>query len=473
MNRNEAQAHCILTWGLLNPTIVSIGLREASRRPQHDLCELLTRYKRLSSSQADQVRRAVERAIENRQINVEASGAGSPYGSRPSSSGIHSPGAAGAAKSGPRSSKTVNDTTLESDVVNSINEVDDLINTLRMSAPGQGTVQPEKLPGHSSGELGPKEIDRLQDKLQTVRMDKATKELESSADLGSRENSSYMGIQFTRFRILGEIASGAMGVILRAFHLPSRKVVALKILFEDETDETVFARFRREAKVLERLSHPHIVQVIDHGYENNDPYLAMEFILGRHLKELVEKNKSQGTLPKIESLAPIFIKIASALSYCHSMGVVHRDVKPTNILVENASGRPVLVDFGLVKRDAKVLYTSVHASLSNRGEILGTPAYMAPEQLDAKGSHGEINGSTDIWGLGATLFFCITGQTPFAEKTAMSTYVALLSREPRRARDLNKYVPHWLDELCNACMRRKQDQRASLNDFVNCLKTRA
>lgn len=466
MNRNEAQAHCILAWNLLTQATVNVGMREVLRRPEHDLCSLLVYYKRLTPSQADQVKRAVDRAIKNRQITLEP-----------------------VSDSSEKKTQPLN----QAQLLEKIEKTNDLINTLRMSAPHQPVNPPAvRDPGLSE----PEDLavaDDLQDGLSTLRVQRkkpgesdsqamsqsaessgevladTTKESQRTAALN--ESGTYMGMKFTRFDILGEIASGAMGVILRAWHIPSKKVCALKVLFDDELDKTVFARFRREAKVLARLDHPNIVKIIEHGYENDDPFLAMEFIVGKNLKQHVYREiANRGAPPDPNWSIDILLPIAKAIQYCHERGAIHRDIKPTNILVES-SGRPVLVDFGLVKKTT-ILNTSVNASLSNKGEILGTPAYMAPEQLDAKGSHGEIREKVDVWGFAATLFFCLTGQTPYQEESAMATYLALLTKDPRRVQAVNPRLPSWLDQLCHSCLRREISQRPTMATVISRLENR-
>lgn len=464
MNRNEAQAHCILAWNLLTQATVNVGMREVLRRPEHDLCSLLVYYKRLTPSQADQVKRAVDRAIKNRQITLEPASDSSEKETRPLSS---------------------------AQLLAKIENTNDLVNTFRMSAPRE-SINPPAL--RNPGLSEPEDLavaDDLQDGLSTLRVSRKKPEQDPRAQSQSGEGSgeilvdttkesqrslvnesgTYMGMKFTRFDILGEIASGAMGVILRAWHIPSKKVCALKVLFDDELDKTVFARFRREAKVLARLEHPNIVKIIEHGYENDDPFLAMEFIVGKNLKDHVRKAiKTQGKAPKPSWAIDILLPIAKAVQYCHERGAIHRDIKPTNILVES-SGRPVLVDFGLVKKTT-ILNTSVNASLSNKGEILGTPAYMAPEQLDAKGSHGEIQEKVDVWGFAATLFYCLTGETPYQEESAMATYLALLTKDPRRARAVNPKIPSWLDELCHSCLQREISKRPTMATIISRLENR-
>ncbi|MDF1663482.1 MAG: serine/threonine-protein kinase, partial [Planctomycetota bacterium] len=464
MNRNEAQAHCILAWNLLTQATVNVGMREVLRRPEHDLCSLLVYYKRLTPSQADQVKRAVDRAIKNRQITLEPVSESSERETRPLNS---------------------------AQLLEKIEKTNDLINTLRMSAPRESLNPPAvRNPGLSEPEDLASAND-LQDGLSTLRVsrkksDGAAKGMSQSGDDSGEllvdttkesqrsvvnESGTYMGMKFTRFDILGEIASGAMGVILRAWHIPSKKVCALKVLFDDELDKTVFARFRREAKVLARLEHPNIVKIIEHGYENDDPFLAMEFIVGKNLKDQVKKElKARGAPPEPSWAINLLIPIAKAVQYCHERGAIHRDIKPTNILVES-SGRPVLVDFGLVKKTT-ILNTSVNASLSNQGEILGTPAYMAPEQLDAKGSHGEIQEKVDVWGFAATLFFCLTGQTPYQEESAMATYLALLTKDPRRAKTVNPNIPSWLDQLCHSCLQREISKRPTMATIISRLENR-
>jgi predicted Ser/Thr protein kinase len=460
MNRNEAQAHCILAWNLQTQAAVNIGLREVQRRSGHDLCSLLVHYRRLTLSQADQVKKAVDRAIANEQLTLKRDVSSNKKRRRePLSSAL---------------------------LLKKIGKTADLIKTLKMSAPDKSLnpVAKRDLAHSEPEDLASSQ--ELQDRLGTARLDrkpihskppgrqetgKSLADTTRESQNNSSSSGSFMGLTFTRFDIRGEIASGGMGVILRAFHRPSKKICALKVLFSDESNQTVFARFRREAKVLGHLDHPNIVKIIEHGCENNDPFLAMEFIIGRNLKEIVEKKYTQKNLkPEAKWATETLLPIARAIDHCHEKGAIHRDIKPRNILVES-SGRPVLVDFGLVKK-TNFLTTSVNASLSLPGEILGTPAYMAPEQLDAKGSHGEIMEQTDVWGFAATLFYCLTGQTPYCDESAIATYLALLTKDPRRVREVNSAIPEWLDQLCYDCLQRQADKRPTMTAVIARLEDR-
>lgn len=280
-------------------------------------------------------------------------------------------------------------------------------------------------------------------------------------------------MKLDRFETIATIASGGLGMVLKARHRPTGKLTALKVLFKDGDDETRkrrLGRFHNEAKVLSKLEHPNIVRLIDYGEDQGDTFLAMELIEGRDLGRMVEEVRLRRCAPPPgQWTLEVIATIARALQYCHARGIVHRDVKPSNIIIENVSQRPVLVDFGLVKNDRSDEDSSIYALLSVNGEVVGTPAFMAPEQVDASGTFGEVDAKTDVWGLGATLFHMFTGEMPYKARTAQALMIALLTEDPRRLRDLRPAAPAWLDALIANCMQRDPKARYSIQDLLSAL----
>jgi serine/threonine protein kinase len=259
---------------------------------------------------------------------------------------------------------------------------------------------------------------------------------------------------FGDYAILGEIARGGQGVVYRARH-PSGKVVALKVLLEP--DASTLKRFGQEARVLAKLGHPNLLRVYEHGSSEGAPFLAVELIEGQDLYVLLKENG----LPRPEWVATVLVKVALALEYCHQRGVIHRDLKPANVLVERATQRPVLVDFGLVKRDPNQMHlTSIDDAsvLSLSGTIKGTPEYMSPEQVNPS-EYGDVGATTDVYGLGAVLYHLLTGAPPFTGRAAVVVMRKVTRKAPKSPRELNPSIPAPLADLCLRCLAKSQADR--------------
>lgn len=279
---------------------------------------------------------------------------------------------------------------------------------------------------------------------------------------------------FEKFEVLETLASGGYGLVYKAKHKASGRLCAVKVLLDQGWEaheyEKICGRFKREAFTLSELRHPNIVRGVACGTENGSPYLAMELISGSNLRESVDQSYGAGAQPDFDWLLGIFKDVARALLFCHEKGVIHRDVKPSNIVIEEESHRPVLIDFGMVKADREKLSKSWYTQLSMPGEVVGTPAFMAPEQICAKGTYGDINEETDVWGLGATLFYCLAGTTPYRERTAMSTFIALLSKDPERVSAYQANIPGDVDQLVADCLQRESDKRPTMTQFISRLE---
>lgn len=270
------------------------------------------------------------------------------------------------------------------------------------------------------------------------------------------------------YAILREISRGGMGIVFEAKHKQSGQEVALKVMLSSEASATDRARFDREAKALQGFTHPNIVKFYDAGVDaqGNEPYFAMEFVKGRDLKEVIESHKkAHGAMPDLPWMLRVLKPIASALARCHSKQIIHRDLKPQNILIEEKTQRPVLVDFGLVKRAKTADGENFEHSLTKAGDVLGTPAYMAPEQLDPE-EFGKPDQTTDTWGFGGILLYCLTGHAPYKGSTNFNIYKKVMTESPPRARSLNKDIPPWLDELCAQCFQRDRMLRPTMEQIV-------
>ncbi|MDF1661246.1 MAG: protein kinase [Planctomycetota bacterium] len=292
----------------------------------------------------------------------------------------------------------------------------------------------------------------------------------------------YEGIE--RYSVLEEIGRGGMGRVYLAKVKETGADVVVKTLLKlkkDKKGERQLERFRREGIALAQLNHRNIVRVIDFRMSGQSaagrhvyPYLVMEHIEGQTLERL-SRNLRHGHAgpPDIEYVDKLFAPLAEALSYCHEKGIVHRDVKPANILIEedqDSIGRPVLVDFGLVKMDPDKLRESLEMSqaLTKAGQTIGSPAFAAPEQLH--GNTAKFGPAMDVWGFGATLFWFLTGQLPYNAKNMAELYAASRKRDPDRVKSFEPLIPHWLDELCSLCLQREPDDRPSMAVVVELLQ---
>lgn len=269
------------------------------------------------------------------------------------------------------------------------------------------------------------------------------------------------------YLVEGELSRGGMGVVLKGRRLrgPSDgpdEPVAIKFLLNADFTADDLLRFEREMRVLIRLKHRNIVEIKDLGAVGGRPYLAMELIDGIELKAAVDFHWKAGAPPPWRESVERVLAVARALEYCHARGVVHRDVKPQNILIERGTGRAVLADFGLIRREG----VGATRSLTASGVILGTPAFMAPEQFSPGGDFGELGPPADVWSLAATLFYCLTGRPPYPQGNPVSIVQAMLAAAPPSASSLNPEVPLWIDALLTACFQRDADRRPTIGAVV-------
>lgn len=267
----------------------------------------------------------------------------------------------------------------------------------------------------------------------------------------------------TQYQVLQELGRGGMGVVYLAQHRVTGARCVLKLMLAKSPSLDDKARFEREAQSLAQFKHRSIVGIKEYGSWNGQPFFVMDHIDGQDLKSHVDKQLAEtGQVPDFEWTRKLFIALIDALIICHSQGVIHRDLKPHNILIDRETQTPVIVDFGL----AGYLPGSMdHEDLTKTGQSLGTPAFMAPEQADAKGNLGAMNQSTDVWGLAATLYYCLTGQTPYKGSTFINVLSQLLKKPPVPAIHVNRNVPAWLNAICTDAMQLKQNLRPSLHEL--------
>jgi serine/threonine protein kinase/Tfp pilus assembly protein PilF len=257
------------------------------------------------------------------------------------------------------------------------------------------------------------------------------------------------------YELLEVVARGGQGFVIEARHTGLDMRVALKIL-DPQGGAASPERFRQEGQVLARLRHPSLPRVTDLGEIEGLLFLALDLIDGPTLEEVVDE-----ALPLPTWSARITADVAEALAHCHRHGIVHRDVKPPNVVLNQDLDRAILVDFGLLKRDSKAsgFGSLEELSLSRSNEVKGSPEFMAPEQADPEGERGPVGPAADLHGLGATLYFLLTGQPPYAGDTTAMTLVEVLRHTPPRPQKINPGVPRWLDALCMQALAKDPSHR--------------
>jgi WD40 repeat protein len=277
---------------------------------------------------------------------------------------------------------------------------------------------------------------------------------QATVDLGSSAPAPPHGSEPTRIRYFGdyeierELARGGMGVVFFARQISLNRPVALKMILAGQlADETDVKRFYSEAEAAANLDHPGIVPIYEVGQHEGQHYFSMGYVEGRSLAQRL----ADGPLPSREAAA-LMVKVAQAIEYAHSRGVIHRDLKPGNILLDR-NGHPRVTDFGLAKK------LQSDSGLTGSGQIMGTPSYMPPVQ--AGGKRGEVGPAADVYALGATLYALVTGRPPFQAATAMDTVLQVLSDEPVPPRRLNASVPLDLETICLKCLEKEPGKRYS------------
>src|SRR5213595_2326956 len=238
---------------------------------------------------------------------------------------------------------------------------------------------------------------------------------------GDSLESAEIQMEFGDYELLEEIGRGGQGVVYRARQKSLNRLVALKVIgLAHWATEAHVKRFRLEAEAAASLNHPCIVPIYEVGERDGACYFSMGLVEGGQLDAILKREP----LP-IQRAAELIVKLARAVQYAHEHGILHRDIKPGNILLD-AKGEPHLTDFGL----ARLLESE--STVTRTLEVLGTPSYMAPEQ--ALGENAAVSSATDAYGLGAVLYQLLTGQPPFAGGTTYETIKLLLDTEPRQPR---------------------------------------
>jgi serine/threonine-protein kinase len=250
------------------------------------------------------------------------------------------------------------------------------------------------------------------------------------------------------YELLEEIGRGGQGVVFRARQKSLNRTVALKVISLGQwASKAHLKRFRREAEAAASLDHPCIVPIYEVDERDGSCYFSMKFVEGGQLDEVTRREP----MP-IRRAVELIAKVARTVHYAHEHGILHRDIKPGNILLD-AKGEPHLTDFGLAR------LVESESSVTHTLDILGTPSYMAPEQ--AVGNNTAVSNATDVYGIGAVLYQLLTGHPPFAGGATYETIRLLLDTEPRQPRLLNPKIDRDLSTICLKCLEKDPKRRYS------------
>ncbi|NTV81338.1 MAG: protein kinase, partial [Candidatus Aminicenantes bacterium] len=259
-----------------------------------------------------------------------------------------------------------------------------------------------------------------------------------------------------RFEIIEEIGKGGMGTVYKAYDSKIREIVALKLLKpEIASDIEIIERFRNEIKLARQVSHRHVCRMYDLGEEWLSIYISMEYVPGEDLKSFIRRS---GHLNEAKALG-LTRQILEGLVEAHRLGVIHRDLKPQNIMIDR-DGNAKIMDFGI----ARSLHTK---GITGTGVIIGTPEYMAPEQADGR----DVDHRADIYALGAILFEMVTGRVPFEGETPLSIVLKHRSEPPEDPQTLNTQISTGLSRIILRCLEKKREKRyqtaaAALDDLA-------
>jgi serine/threonine protein kinase len=262
-----------------------------------------------------------------------------------------------------------------------------------------------------------------------------------------------IGDQIDRFQINDHIAQGGMSNIYRAFDLVSRSEVVIKVPDKSMIgDPAQFERFQREMEVTQQLDHPAVLRGIYAGKFNNIPYLVTEMVVGKSLRQIIESSVSMPVEPALDLIK----RVAEGMAYCHQNNVIHRDLKPENILI-SSEGQPVIMDFGLA------LTKSAHrVTYSNLSVTMGTPDYMAPEQVE--GQRGDAR--SDIYALGIILFEMLTGKPPFCGDNNLAVMAQRLNGDAPRVDSIRAEISKPVAAIIARCLQRNPNNRFSDMDSL-------
>lgn len=259
------------------------------------------------------------------------------------------------------------------------------------------------------------------------------------------------------YEVIEKVGQGGMGAVYRAHDPKLNRTVAIKVLLPQlASDSKARARFLREARTAAAIRHPSVVTVHAINEDHNPPFLVLEFVDGQSLAALIRDGKQL----EPQGIRDIGRDLATGLVAAHGEGILHRDIKPGNILIETRDGRARLADFGLA---------SVHSeqgSVTATGEVLGTPQYMSPEQIEGH----DLDERSDLFSVGVVLYRLVTGQLPFSGKSAATVARKICDQDPVPIVDIKPETPQWLQLLISQLLRKDPaDRIASADELLNCL----
>ncbi len=252
-------------------------------------------------------------------------------------------------------------------------------------------------------------------------------------------------MQFGRYEIVKEIGKGAMGVVYEAHDPQIDRIVALKVLRQEKMSSEEFVqRFLKEARAIGRLSHPNIVAIYDVGRDNDTIYIAMEYLEGDPMDKVI----SDGTIP-FKKIIAMCAQVAETLAYAHEKGLIHRDIKPSNIIV-NKRGHIKITDFGIARFEDPQASEATQA-----GVILGTPAYMSPEQVKGE----RVDRRSDLFSLGVILYELATNKRPFRGENMVATFHSILEDTPSSPSHENDEIPEQLSTVVMRSIEKDPEKR--------------
>jgi tetratricopeptide (TPR) repeat protein/tRNA A-37 threonylcarbamoyl transferase component Bud32 len=332
-----------------------------------------------------------------------------------------------------------------------------------------GETQPREQSQHAGGRASSTDGSTLPT-AQTAEVDRPAMRVADTVDLpvsdirmaetvapgGAGVTGDVSGIGGTRgfgnYELLGEIGKGGMGIVYRARQRTADRVVALKVIRRDkletlprDTQASAVDRFWHEAQAAAQLEHDNIVTVYEVGEVEGQPFFSMRYVEGRSLAEILRDGPIENR-PAARYMEPV----ARAVEEAHRHGILHRDLKPQNVMVDSKTGRPLVADFGLAK------LTEGDSELTRAGEVMGTPSYMSPEQ--ARDS-GKVTAAADIYALGATFYHVLTGRPPFHAATPVQTLRQVIDEEPVPPRQLNPSIDRDLETVCLKCLQKEPSRR--------------
>jgi serine/threonine-protein kinase len=264
-----------------------------------------------------------------------------------------------------------------------------------------------------------------------------------------------IGTRLGTCELIEQIGKGGMATVYRAYQPAMERFVAVKIIHQAiASDKGGLERFQREARLVARLEHPHLLPIYDYNGANDPPYIVMRFLEGCTLKEVLDRR-----LLPLGDMVHVVRQVAQALDYAHRQGVIHRDIKPTNVMIDQ-DGNAFLMDFGIARSSQGLVITEM-------GFAVGTPGYMSPEQ-----GRGEehITNRADIYSLGVMVYQMVTGEMPYKAETPMMVVLKHINDPVPRARSINPNLTPEMEEAVVKAMDKSPDARfATAADFADAL----